>query len=144
MKDLIDILLDENDSDPIVVTDQNGRQFTFEQIEIIPHDEKIYSVLKPIDHINGVADDEAIVFKVDKNKDGDSFLRIEDDEKIAIEIFDEYYNLLDEEINKSKGALDSASKTSDSQNQDENFSNIINTFKQKEDKKLEQKKRKGD
>ncbi len=119
MKDLIDILLDENNTDPIVVIDEKGRQIAFEQIAIIPRDETIYCVLKPIDEINGVADDEGIVFKVDKNEAGESILRVETDELIAMEIFDQYYDLIDE--NRKKSANDS--------NQNGNFSDLIDQFR---------------
>ncbi len=119
MKDLIDILLDENNTDPIVVIDEKGRQIAFEQIAIIPRGETIYCVLKPIDKVNGVADDEGIVFKVDKNEAGESILRVETDEQIAIEIFDQYYDLIDENIKK----------TANASKQNDNFSDLIDQFR---------------
>ena len=56
----------------------------------------MYVVLKPIDKIGGVADDEAIVFYVDEVETGSPVLKVETDEKVAIEVFGEYYRLLDE------------------------------------------------
>lgn len=96
-EDILDILLDEENKDPIVLTDEKGRHIAFEQIAVIPYEQKLYCVLKPIDYIDGVADDEAIVFYVDEgeNEDDDPVLRIEDDELKAIDVFMEYYNLLD-------------------------------------------------
>ncbi len=96
-KDIVDILLDEENKDPIVLTDDKGRKLAFEQVAVIPYDQKLYCVLKPIDHIDGVADDEALVFYVDEgeNEDDDPVLRIEDDELKAIDVFMEYYDLLD-------------------------------------------------
>lgn len=96
-KDIIDILLDEENKDPIVLTDDKGRKLAFEQVAVIPYDQKLYCVLKPIDHLDGVADDEALVFYVDEgeNKDDEPVLRIEDDELKAIDVFMEYYNLLE-------------------------------------------------
>ena len=100
-QDVLDILLDENNSDPIILTDEKGKKFTFEQIAVIPYNDKIYCVLKPVETIQGIADDEAVVFYVDERPTG-SVLMVETDEKTAINVFDEYYNLLDEADAKKK------------------------------------------
>lgn len=96
-KDIVDILLDEDNKDPIVLTDDKGRKLAFEQVAVIPYDQKLYCVLKPLDHIDGVADDEALVFYVDEgeNEDDEPVLRIEDDELKSIDVFMEYYDLLE-------------------------------------------------
>lgn len=96
-EDIVDMLLDEENKDPIVLTDDKGRKLAFEQVAVIPYEQKLYCVLKPLDHIDGVADDEALVFYVDEgeSEDDDPVLRIEDDELKAIDVFMEYYDLLD-------------------------------------------------
>ena len=99
--DILDVLLDEDNKEPIVLTDEKGKRFTFEQIAVIPYNEKIYCVLKPVEAIQGIADDEAVVFYVDERPTG-SVLMVETDEKTAINVFDEYYNLLDEADAKKK------------------------------------------
>ena len=96
--DILDVLLDQNDTDPIVLEDDKGKRIRFEQVAIVPYDNKIYSVLNPIDKIEGVKDDEAIVFLCDETTKPTT-LRPEADQEIAIKIFDEYYNLV-EEANK--------------------------------------------
>ena len=101
--DILDILLDENNDDPISLYDENDKEVKFEQVAIIPDNEKIYAILKPIDELEGVADDEAIVFAVEEDEDGLSVLVIEKDEEVAIRVFDKYYQLLDEaEANENK------------------------------------------
>ena len=95
-RDIIDILLEEDNKEPIVLVDQNGRKLSFEQIAVIPHNDKIYCVLKPIDKIENVQDDEAIVFYVDEKEGQEPALMVETDEKVAMDVFEEYYNLLDE------------------------------------------------
>lgn len=100
--DIIDILLDEDNKDPIVLVDGNGRKLSFEQIAVIPHNDKIYAVLKPIDKIENVQDDEAIVFFVEEEDGKEPVLRVETDEKVAIDVFEEYYNLLDEAEKNNK------------------------------------------
>jgi len=98
-EDIIDILLDEENKDSIVLTDDKGRKLVFEQIAVIPYDHKLYCVLKPIDHLDGVADDEAIFFYVDEgeSEDDEPVLRIENDELKSIDVFMEYYDLLEAE-----------------------------------------------
>lgn len=100
MADIIDILLDEENKDPIVLVDSNGRKIAFEQIAVIPYNEKLYCVLKPMDKIENVADDEAIVFYVDEgeNEEDELALKVETDELTAMEVFEKYYDLLDEQL----------------------------------------------
>lgn len=107
-RDLLDVLLDQENKDPIVLMDENGRQITFEQIAIIPYDvpgeeRKLYVILKPLDKVEGIADDEAVVFVCEQNKEGSTVLRVEDNEERAISVFDKFYDLL-EEANKNKKA----------------------------------------
>jgi uncharacterized protein YrzB (UPF0473 family) len=109
-RDVLDILLDEDNKEPIVLSDEEGKRFTFEQIAVIPYNDKVYAVLKPVDHIDGVNDDEAIVFVVDERPTG-SVLMVESDEKVAISVFDEYYNLLDEAEEKKAAKKTAAKKT---------------------------------
>ena len=96
--DIMDILLDQENTEPIVLEDDKGKRITFEQVAVVPYDGKIYVVLKPIDKIEGVKDDEAIVFLCDETTKPTT-LRPEQDQEIAVKIFDEYYNLV-EETNK--------------------------------------------
>ena len=93
---LLDILLDENNDEPISLFDENDREVKFEQVAVIPDNDKIYAILKPIDELEGVADDEAIVFLADYDEDGNTVLVVEKDEDTAIRVFDKYYQLLDE------------------------------------------------
>ena len=92
---ILDILLDEDNEDPITLYDENDKAIRFDQVAIIPMDDKLYAILKPIDEMEGVADDEAIVFYINEDGNGDATLDIETDEPVAMRVFDEYYKLLD-------------------------------------------------
>ncbi len=94
---ILDILLDEDNEDPITLYDENDKAIRFDQVAIIPLEEKLYAILKPIDEMQDVADDEAIVFVVNEDENGESILEIETDEPTAIRVFDEYYKLLDKQ-----------------------------------------------
>lgn len=95
--DILDILLDEDNEDPITLYDENSKPIKFDQVAVIPLDDKLYTILKPLDEIKGVADDEAIVFSVNENENGETTLIVETDEPTAIRVFDEYYKLLDKQ-----------------------------------------------
>ena len=97
--DILDVILDENNTDALILQNEQGRQIRFEQVAVIPYNEKIYVILKPIDKIEGVEDDQAIVFLADETK-RPTVLITENDEKTAVKVFDEYYNLV-EEANKN-------------------------------------------
>lgn len=96
-----EILLDKNNKDSIDLLDEQGKKTTFEQVAVIPHKHRLYCVLKPIDHIDGVGDDEAIVFFVDESKE-EPALRVEFDELEAIKVFRKYYKLLSKARKKMK------------------------------------------
>ena len=101
--DLLDVLLDENNKAPIYMYDDKGNQLECEQVAVIPYGEDdIYCILKPITKIEGVKDDEAIVFLVAEDENGESILKVEDREEVAISVFDQYYNLVEEETKKKK------------------------------------------
>ena len=104
-KSILDVLLDENDRDPITLMDPTGKELNFEQVAVIPHEIKekrfLFVILKPLDDIPGIADDEAIVFRVDFDARGDAVLALEEDESVAIDVFNIYYDLLEAE-QKSK------------------------------------------
>ena len=116
--DIVDVLLDQDNKDPIVLMDEKGKQLTFEQVAVIPYEVKkekrLYCVLKPLDKSEGIADDEAIVFLVDQDDQGNSIVRVEEDEEVAIAVFDKYYDLLEEAQKEEKAAKAKAKKTSTS------------------------------
>ena len=107
---IIDVLMDENNREPITLMDATGRKLSLEQIAVIPYKDRLYCVLKPIDKIEGVQDDEAIVFYVDETQGEEPVLMVETDEQVAMDVFDQYYDLLDEEQNKKPATKKPAPK----------------------------------
>lgn len=98
-RSLIDVLLDPNNKEPLTLLDGNGRVLAFEQVAVIPHDDKngerqLFAVLKPLDKIEGIADDEAVVFRVSVGDDGNTAIKPEEDEETALAVYDEYIKLL--------------------------------------------------
>ena len=92
-KSQIEMLLDENNTENLKLYDENNKETEFEQVAIIPLDEKIYAILKPVTKIVGVNDDEALVFVIEEIDDEDCLV-IVDDEAVVDKVFKEYYELL--------------------------------------------------
>ena len=95
--DILDVLLDEENTENIFMWNEKGEEIEFSQVAVIPYEDDLYCILKPLQEIPGVKDDEAIAFKVVENKKG-SYLTVETNEVKAVKIFIEYYKLLQEEL----------------------------------------------
>ena len=91
----IDMIFDPECEDDITLYDENNKATKFEQVAIIPLNEKVYVILKPVDEIPGVAEDEALVFVVEEIEDEDALV-LADNEEVIDRVFEEYYKLLDE------------------------------------------------
>ncbi|MBR4271016.1 MAG: DUF1292 domain-containing protein [Clostridia bacterium] len=94
-------LLDKDNNDPITLYDENEKPVEFEQIAIIPLKDKLYAILKPLHQMDGVADDEAIVFSFEEDDNSeDQLLVMEESDAIIDEVFEIYNKLLDEQGSK--------------------------------------------
>ena len=91
----IDMILDENCDEPIVLYNGNNEEVAFEQIAVVPYDGEIYVILKPVEDMEGVEEDEALVFVIDEYEDESALVIVDDDRLIDI-VFKEYYEMLEE------------------------------------------------
>ena len=94
MASLKEILLDENNMDDLEFTTPAGT-LRFEQLATILLDGDVFAVLNPLDELAGVEDDEAIVYRL-KETPEESSLVMEEDEDVAIRVFDMYRSLQDD------------------------------------------------
>jgi hypothetical protein len=92
-RSLVDILLDDDNCENITVTSDDGTKTEFEQVAIIPIEENVYALLHPITKMDGVSEDQALVFLIDEENDR---ITLEQDDDIVDEVFEEYYELLEE------------------------------------------------
>ena len=97
LRNPIEALLDAEDDAPIILFDEKDNEVEFDQVALIPYKNKAYAILKPTKPMEGVADDEAIVFALMEDENGEDLLSVETDEVVVKAVFDEYYKLLDEE-----------------------------------------------
>ena len=92
---IYDMLLDEENCGNITLYNENNEAVEFIQIAVVPIDDDLYAILKPATEIEGVAEDEAIVFAFEEHEGEESMSIVTDDEVIDL-VFEEYYRLLRE------------------------------------------------
>jgi len=81
--------------DIIILTNQDGQDVEFYNEAIITHEGLNYVVLKPVNEIEGIAEDEVLIFEfINENEEGQFYLV--ENEQLADEIFAKYLVLLDE------------------------------------------------
>ena len=86
-----------NEEDIITLTGADGTEVDFVEIAGIALNRNFYVILQPVELIEGMDEDEALVFKVSRNADGSDRFEIELDDDIIAAVFDEYNRLLDEQ-----------------------------------------------
>ena len=91
----IDKLLSEDNTDTIVLYNENNEPVEFEQIAVIPLQGVVYVILRPVAEMDGIAEDEALVFAIEE-VDDEECICVVDDNDIIDEVFAEYYKLLGE------------------------------------------------
>jgi hypothetical protein len=84
----------END-DIVTLKSADGEDIDFIEIAGIAKKGKFYVILQPVELLEGMADDEALVFLVEKTETGDDKFTIVLDDEIVDMVFEEYYKLLD-------------------------------------------------
>ena len=94
-KNPIEQILDENNTDNIVLFDDQQNPITFEQVALIPLDRTnaLYAILIPITPMQGVNEGEGVLFEVDEQKQS---LEVVNDQQIIDEVLEVYQALLDE------------------------------------------------
>lgn len=84
----------EAEDDLIRLQTADGEEIEFTEIAGIALDGKFHVILQPVELLDGMDDDEALVFELSKGEDGDQF-QLELDDEIIERVFDEYNKLLD-------------------------------------------------
>ena len=90
----IDRFFDEENFDNVKLEDNSGKEIEFEQIAIVDYEEKYYAILHPVTEMEGVGEDEALVFLIDEEKDELIYC---EDESTALAVFAVYYEDMEDE-----------------------------------------------
>ena len=88
--------MEEDDDDIVTLLSANGEEIDFIEIAGIAYRGQFYAILQPVELLDGMDEDEALVFKVTKGKDGEDKFEIELDDVVIDAVFTEYNRLLDE------------------------------------------------
>ncbi len=91
----VDHMVEDND-DVITLMSANGEEIDFVEIAGIAYRGNFYAILQPVELLEGMEEDEALVFKVTRGKDSDDKFEIELDDAVIDAVFAEYNRLLDE------------------------------------------------
>ncbi|MBO5327812.1 MAG: DUF1292 domain-containing protein [Clostridia bacterium] len=90
-----DEILQEGEDDIVTLLSATGEEIDFVEIAGIAHKGNFYAILQPVELIEGMADDEALVFKVSRGPNGEDKFEIELNDEIIDAVFTEYNRLLD-------------------------------------------------
>ena len=63
----------------IVLTGDDGKDVSFYQIACVEYGSEFFAVLQAAEELEGVADDEALIFKIVEDEEDDLFYPVEDD-----------------------------------------------------------------
>ena len=96
MKDNYDLPEDEFANDDIItLMSANGEEIDFVEIAGIAHKDNFYAMLQPVDRPDFMSEDEALVFLVTKDDEGNDKFDIVLDDDIIDAVFATYNELLD-------------------------------------------------
>lgn len=88
--------MEEDDDDIVTLLSADGEEIDFVEIAGIAYKGSFYAILQPVELLDGMDDDEALVFKVTRGKDGEDKFEIELDDTVIDAVFAEYNKLLDD------------------------------------------------
>ena len=94
-KNPLEQILDERNTENVILYDAEGKPIEFEQVALIPLERtgKLYAIMIPVTPMQGVNEGEGVLFVVDEIK-GD--VEIERDDKIIDEVLTIYKTLIEE------------------------------------------------
>ena len=95
-KDLGTVVDEEEYDDIVTLLSADGEEVDFVEIAGIAYGGEFYAILQPVELLEGMEDDEALVFKVSRGEDGEDHFDIVLDDEIIDGVFDEYEKLLEQ------------------------------------------------
>ena len=92
----------EEDDDIVTLLSADGEEIDFVEIAGIAHKGNFYAILQPVELLEGMRDDEALVFKVTRDEKGQDHFEVVIDEELCDEVFQEYNKLYNEATKDKK------------------------------------------
>lgn len=94
--------LEQKEDDIITLRSADGEDIEFVEIAGIAYNGAFYNILQPVELIEGMSEDEALVFKREEKGDGEIAYSIVLDDDIIDAVFEIYDQLLDEHMRKQE------------------------------------------
>ncbi len=89
-----DTIIDEED-DIIILTGEDGVEEEFYHIATIDYEDKWYIFLHPVEEQEGIAEDEALIFEISEDENGNDLFTLLDDDALIDKVYAEYIKELD-------------------------------------------------
>ena len=89
----VDKLFDDGYTENIFIKDNDGKEIEFEQVAIVDFEESYYALLDPVTPVEGVGENEVVVFLIDE--ENDCLVYVEDD-RIIDGVNEEFTAMLEE------------------------------------------------
>lgn len=89
----MDMILCEDNCENVVLYNEKNEPVEFQQVAVIPLDEKVYVILKPVVCMAGMDEDEALVFSIEEIENEECIVIVQEDDVVDA-VFEEYYRLL--------------------------------------------------
>lgn len=86
----------QDDDDVVTLLSATGEEIDFVEIAGIAYKGHFYAILQPVELLEGMDDDEALVFEVVRTEDGNDSFHIVLDDDIIDAVFEEYTKLYEE------------------------------------------------
>ena len=90
----VDRLFDESNEENIFINDNDGKEYEFIQLAVVDFKENYYAVLQPVTPVEGVGEDEVMIFMIDEEQD---CLVYAEDEKVIYGVYGEFMKMLEED-----------------------------------------------
>ena len=85
-KTAVEIILDENNEENVTLSyGENDEEVEFEQVAVVELDDDVFAILHPLDVIEGIEEEEVLVFKIDK---ANKSIELVEDPEIIDEVID--------------------------------------------------------
>jgi hypothetical protein len=84
------------DDDIVTLMSADGEEIDFVEIAGIAYRGGFYAILQPVELLDGMSDDEALVFRVSRGENGEDKFEIELNDEVIEAVFEEYNKLLDQ------------------------------------------------
>lgn len=88
--------MDNNQDEIITLHSATGEDIDFIAVAEINHKGGYYLILQPVELLPGMEDNEAIVFKIVRDRDGSETLQVELDDSIVDGVLEKYERLIDD------------------------------------------------